>query len=226
MHLTPAELLRGLLKVVVVVVAAGGLGVGLGIGLSKLTGNDGGAGPETPAAVISAGARTSTGAGTDTGAVTDAGTSGATKPAAVTGSATGSTTLSTLTSPSTPAGSLNFDNGISLTVRSVKFVPADMKEGTARKRGRLSVRVIATNSGTEAVITPLSRINIRESDVVVRPDQRAEAAVGALLRPVAAGETAEGELRFETEGELTTALSKAREVKLRFGRQAILVKLE
>ena len=72
---------------------------------------------------------------------------------------------------------------------------------------------------------PVQRLFLRESDSVARPQAPATDAAGPLLSPVPAAGTANGELHFEIEGAVTESLSKARQINIRFGPQAVLVNL-
>ncbi len=91
-------------------------------------------------------------------------------------------------------------------VLGFKFEPAQSASGKARKRARFSVRASVTNDGS-------GPLTIERPELVLpggrtEPDPKAdEEFAGGLLKPIEAGDTATGVLRFETAGAPTDQLA-------------------
>jgi hypothetical protein len=83
--------------------------------------------------------------------------------------------------------------------------PASTPSGRAQRRARVVVRVRVTNRSTSTISAQVPRLLVGTR--TVRNDPRAADAAGALLRPLRPAASASGELRFETIGTVTEALT-------------------
>ena len=195
-RLTPAEILKSLLKFIVVAGGAAAVGVGLGLGFSRLSGSEDGGDSAVPAAPPANLSTPSTGTGPGA------------EPA-----------------KSATTDSLALKNGLSLQVDSASFLPATTPKGRASKQARLTVRATLSNSGTKPATAPLGPVFLREGGVLVRADPGAKSLAAAVLGPVPARGSANVELRFDTTGVLTTTFTSTGQVNLRFGANGVIVKL-
>lgn len=101
-----------------------------------------------------------------------------------------------------------------IIVRSAVLTPAGTASGQARQRARLSVRVQIRNRTDQPISLPEAVLVVGEQEVT--PDPNAADAAGPLLRPLAPGARAVGELRFETQGAVTQQLTQQTEARLRY----------
>jgi hypothetical protein len=125
--------------------------------------------------------------------------------------------------PAATAPAAVLRDGSRVEVRGVTLTLADSPAGRARERARVAV-VLALRAGEAAATLP-EEIVLRVDDREARPDRNAFPALGDLVRPVPAGTTATGELRFETAGLTTRALRKAGEATLVVGGRELRVEL-
>lgn len=186
--------LRGLLKFLAVALAAGVVGAGLGIGLAELSGDD--ADPATPIAPRPA---------TETA------------PAQTTTAPTATaTTVRTTTAPAATTPTTTRPVRVSRTTRvrilSAVLYPASTRRGRARQRARVAVRVRLTSRSVKTL--PAQAPTLIAGTARLRADRRATDVAGPLLRPLAPGKTATGELRFETTGSATRRLTNQRRARL------------
>lgn len=99
-----------------------------------------------------------------------------------------------------------------VTVMSSQLRLAATRRGIADGRARLTVRARVVNRR----MTPLPlRARLLVAGRALRIDPRAVELPSGLPGPVPPGQTAEGELRFETAGADTTALRRENDVRLR-----------
>ena len=194
----------GLAKFLAVIVGGTAVGAGIGIALSALSGNGGNESTASPRAIATPSAEARTPTPTST-ARTPTPTSAARTP--------------TPTGTAVPAG-----EGLGLRVESARLISASTASGRARQRARLVVRVRLSNRSD--VRLPAQNPLLLNGAGTVRVDPFAADAAGPLLRPLAAGMSAVGELRYETAGELTQRLTDQRRARLRFGSEVISVKLD
>lgn len=101
-----------------------------------------------------------------------------------------------------------------IIVRSAVLTPAGTASGQARQRARLSVRVQVRNRTDQSISLPEAVLVVGEEEV--GPDPNAADAAGPLLRPLAPGDRAVGELRFETQGTVNRQLTQQTEARLRY----------
>jgi hypothetical protein len=106
-----------------------------------------------------------------------------------------------------------------IRVTSASLLSATSPSGRARKRARLVARVKVTNRGTKPLRWPRPKLISGKDRVPVDPN--ANGPAGALLKPLAPGATAAGELRFETAGNVTQRLSDTRRARVRIANQTI-----
>ncbi len=173
------------LVMTVVVVAAAAVGGWLGFGLRKLVdGND------TPSAVA-------------TVPTTDRATSTSTPTTPVPRSST-----PTRPDPGPKSGAAK----VRFVVKKATYVPATSESGARRNRARLAVALSVRNRSSKPYRLPAVRLRL--GSISVRRDPQADKAAGPLTQPIPPGSSAVGELRFETAGELTTALAARTSVKL------------
>lgn len=191
-----------------VVLAATAAGAGVGVGLGAITADDPvaelmrGAATEPASTSATSAGRTSTGR-TSTGRTSTGRTSTNPRPSG----------QRTTTAPSSAAPTP------SIRVQSATLVPAETPSGQQRQRARLTVNVRVVNRGTEP-------LDIRRRFVIVGEDRvsadpQADDAAGALLEPIAGGETVTGELRFETAGAVTQSLIDRNPARLRIAERSI-----
>lgn len=217
----PKYILRELATAGVVVLVAVILGYGLGIVMNRMFGTT--KPSDSP--------RRTPVAQTTTAPPTKTTTAAATKTTAAPAASTAAKPSSTASEPatSTPAipgrSTLDLGGGTALKVTSATRVGATKPAGQAVGAGRLTVLVTVENSGSAVVEAPVDRLFIRYAGISVRPDPNATDAAGDLLKPIAPGEDASGELRFETRGAVTAAMKDLSSVALRFGPQRLDVKL-
>jgi hypothetical protein len=211
----PTLILRELGIVAAIVVVAAIVGYGLGIVLNDQFGVK--KGPATPRRAPAAQAGSST-------------------TAKVPGATTSSTAASTATTPAassstTPGASvgdparttLDLGQKETLSVTGASLLAATKPAGTAVNAARVTVQATVRNAGTATVTPPVDRLFIRYGGTTVRPDPNAASAAGDLLKPLAPGKTASGELHFETRGAMTKAMAGLKRVAIRFGPQALIV---
>lgn len=200
-------LLRGAAKFLAVAAIAAVLGVVLGIVLSELSGDDNVA--STPTDVPTTAAERTT----------------ATTPTQTTARTQTSTTRTQRTTPprtqtTPPSTSANRPR---IRVISAVLQPASTPRGRARQRARLTVRVRVTNRAAERLTSPAPML-LSGADLV-GVDSNANDVAGPLLEPIAAGESATGELRFETAGEVTKRLTDVRRGRLRIANRTVAVRV-
>ncbi|HVF78228.1 MAG TPA: hypothetical protein VNA28_08005 [Solirubrobacteraceae bacterium] len=197
MRMTPQVLLRGLAKLLAVVLAAGAAGVVIGVGLAALSGDDasggGGGAIVPPTTSMTSTARTATTSMRTTGTPTTP------------GQAIGAPTTST-----TPA--TNVGRTTRVQILSAVLYPAATTSGKARARARLIVRVRLTSRSPRTI--PAGAPMLIVGNEAIRSDRRAAASAGELLRPLAAAQSATGELFFETAGDLTRRLTSQARARL------------
>ena len=203
----------GLAKFLAVIVGGTAVGAGIGIALSALSGNGGNESTASPRAIATPSAEARTPTPTST-ARTPTPTSTARTP-----TPTSAARTPTPTGTAVPAG-----EGLGLRVESARLISASTASGRARQRARLVVRVRLSNRSD--VRLPAQNPLLLNGAGTVRVDPFAADAAGPLLRPLAAGMSAVGELRYETAGELTQRLTDERRARLRFGSEVISVKLD
>jgi len=194
-------LLRGLLKFIAVVVAAGVVGAGLGIGLAELSG-----GGDTTAVA-------------PTTASSPPGTESSTVPATSTSPAPATATAATSTGSTAPPAAQGTARTNRAQVLSAVLYPAKSASGRARRRARVVVRVRVTNRGL-ATLAPKPAILLAGTDEVPA-NTRAGAVAGDLLKPLARGASATGELRFETAGAFTQRLTSQPQARLRIAGRTV-----
>lgn len=132
--------------------------------------------------------------------------------------ATAPTATTTVTESGSPAA-----EDLDVTVFSAEFQPATTQRGRARQRGRLAVRLRVVNTGAAASELGSSVVAFGR-DRLVR-DARASMAAADLAKPIAAGQTALGTLRFETTGGVTARLAEAITAKLRIAGRTLDLKI-
>lgn len=176
------------LVIAFVIVAAAAVGGALGFGLRKLI--DGG---DSSAPV----ARVPT---------NDSATGTAAPPATVPTSSTTARTNSA-TAPAAPG-----PEKVRFVVKKATYMPATTASGVRRNRARLAVALSVRNRSSKPYKLPTVRLLLGR--VRVRRDPGANKAAGPLTRPVPAGSSAVGELRFETVGSATTTLAARKSVTL------------
>jgi hypothetical protein len=176
-----------MLKLVAVVAAASLAGIGLGTGLAKLSGNSASPIPAAATTTASGGDRSSTQPASTTAAQT------ATEPGG-----TSTAPASTTTQPGVVQGTANPNADVE--VLSARLGTPSNTNGHARLRAEVRV----TNRAT----TPLQITSalLLSGDDQVPLDAEAHEAAGALLKPIAAGASATGTLRFTTATAVTQRL--------------------
>lgn len=137
---------------------------------------------------------------------------GALDPSGATG-ATGSTAAPAATTEADPA---------EVDVTSSVLEPATTDAGRARRRARVTVRV-AVSAGEDPLKLSTAFLVSGEDEIGFDPNARD--AAGALLQPIDLGETARGELRFETSGDVTDRLTSTKRASLRIAGQTVRLRL-
>lgn len=185
------SLLRGLAKFVAVVAASVLAGVALGLGLSEVSGDDG-----TPIASLNP-------PGTATGTTAAADASGESRAKATAGT-------------SGPAGASDAKGAAKPRYRvlSATIEPATSASGMQRRRARVTVRLRATAGSEPLTLDTPTLVAGNERQPV---DPNAADAAGALLKEIPAGDSATGELRFETAGALTQRMTTFKAPRLIVG---------
>ncbi len=133
--------------------------------------------------------------------------------------ATATTPARTTTATQARTGSLT----PRVRVLSAMLYPAATPRGRARQRARVVVRVRVTSRSDETIRaqTPVLLVGPHR----VRPDPGAADAAGALLRPLPPGESATGELHFDTTGSATRRLRDQRRAGLRIVERTVKVNI-
>jgi hypothetical protein len=185
---SPKLLLRGLAKLVAVVAAASLAGIGLGAGLAKLSGDSTAPGPlaatSATAEAPSTPATQTTGSSRSTGSSTQPSAETATRPAATT------TEPATATQPGAVEGTADPD--VAVEVLSARLGTPSATTGHARVQAEVRV---TNRAKTPVQITTALLIS---GDYEVPLDVAARDAAAGLLKPIAAGASATGKLRFTT----------------------------
>lgn len=202
-------LLRELVTLVVVVAAAAVVGFGLGVALNHMFGTTKPSSSSRRAPL----AQTTTGATAPATGTTASARTGASTPATTSTSAGAGTATPVRTT---------IDMGQQVTLR---VTGASLISGTVAGAARLTVQATVQNAGAATVTPPIDRLFIRYGGSNVRPDPNATAVAGALLKPLAPGKTASGELHFEARGAVTNALKGLTQAAIRLGPQTLLVNL-
>lgn len=101
-------------------------------------------------------------------------------------------------------------------------MPATSPSGIERRRARVTVRLRVTARRDDVTLDTARLIS---GATRLRNDPNAEEAAGDLLDPIPAGESATGELRFETAGALTDRLASRRRAELRIGDRSLPLRL-
>ncbi len=129
------------------------------------------------------------------------------------------------TAPSRSAAALDLGRGLTLRVDSASFVAASKAAGRALNRSRITVKAAVINGGQTAVTPPVLRLTLQAAGITLRPDRRAFEIAGPLVRRLAPGGVAAGQLNFEATRAATTALERAKEVVIgyRSGRLTVAV---
>lgn len=109
---------------------------------------------------------------------------------------------------------------LTLRVSSAALIP-----GSVAGSARLSVHATIQNAGAATVVPPIHRLFIRYGGTNLRPDAGASAVAGTLVKPLAPGRTAAGELYFEARGGAAKALSGLTQAAIRLGQQTLVVNL-
>lgn len=209
MGTTPATWLRGLLKLLAVAVGAAAIGTGIGVGLSRLTGDDGGAGPLVPPR----------GPSTPTVKAQATATTGSTAPAP-TATTTGASAAAT---PSQTASPQDGATVARVKILSATLFPAATAGGRARGRARVAVRVRVTNRD-KRTLTPPNPLLLSAGDRI-GVDSHAAALADPVIQPLAPGSSVTGELRFEIEGAVTRRLNARPRAELAIANRVITVRM-
>jgi hypothetical protein len=208
-HMKPQSLLRGAAKFAAVAIGAVALGAVVGLGLSELSGDNVASTPTGPAAPGTTQTTTKPARTTAKPART------ATKPTRTTTKAAQPSPARTQTTPSPALPRVNIVSAI--------LQPAATASGRSRRRARLSIRVEVVNRGDRRLTWPAPQLI--SGTTLMRVDPNAGGAAGALLKPLARGATATGELRFETVGDVTSRLQNARRARLRIAGRTVKVRV-
>ncbi len=195
-----------MLKFLGVVLLAGAVGAGLGIVLAELTGSDEEVPPLAPTTTATTATTTATTRGSSTTATTR-------RP----------TTSTTQRDPSTTTASAALRLVPRVQIQSAVLFPARTQRGRARRRARVVVRVRVTNREDTTVKAQIPTLVVGDARVVNDPS--AASAAGTLLKAIGPRAGASGELRFETSGDVTQALTNARRARLRIAGRTVVVKL-
>lgn len=197
-------LLRRLSKLTAVIVVAVAAGVALGIALSTLT--DGGSTTSTAKRL------TSTTTSTNSAAAARS-TATASEPKTTSTVQHAKTTTRGTTRSSRPGASR-----VRVHVVSTVLHRGLTAVARRRNRARLAVHVRVVNHGKRGIANVKPLLIARAA---VRANPAANDARGSLLRPVAPGSAAEGTLRFETAGAVTTRLVSTRRARLRIAGKTV-----
>lgn len=210
MRTDPRLLLRGLAKFVAVVVAAGLAGAGIGIALAKLSGNDGGDVPIVPATTE----RTSTSPGAT--ATTNRSTAGTT-----------AAPRRTTTGPATTATGRASTTGTQTTSRATTSRPPSVdvlyarvsppSDTTGRAIVALRIRVRNRGAGSFTIQAPVLLSGTTEMRLRVA----ARGAAGPLLRPLPAGASATGVLRFTVGSAVAQSFAATPSARLRIAGRTV-----
>jgi hypothetical protein len=198
-------LLRGFAKFVAVVLAAGLAGALIGIGLAKLSGDEATSDPVIP---------------TTTGTVARRTTPPPPPTAARTTAARPAPTTSTLTATTSAAQPGKPVYRVPrIQVLSAQLGAVDAVTG----RALVTVSARLTNRGNKplTIKTPVLISGADESPL----GTSARDAAGALLKPIAPGSTAAGELRFTVTGAVARRLTADPGARLRLGNRTVALKL-
>ncbi len=174
-------LLRGLATFVAVVVAAGLAGAGIGIGLAKLSGNDGGDVPLLPVTTEQ----------TSTSPVRTTTTTRSTARTTATPTSTKTSPAATTTSPAlTTATQTRTSRPPSVEVLYARVSPPSDTTG----RAIVALRIRVKNRGRDSFTIQAPVLLSGTTEMRLR--LAARRAAGPLLRPLSAGSSATGFLRF------------------------------
>jgi hypothetical protein len=199
-------LLRGFAKFVAVVLAAGLAGALIGIGLAKLSGDEATSDPVIPTTTGTVARGTSTPPPPPTATRTTPA-----RPAPTTSTLTATTSAA---QPGKPVYRVP-----RIQVLSAQLGAVDAVTG----RALVAVSARLTNRGNKplTIKTPVLISGADESPL----GTSARDAAGALLKPIAPGSTAAGELRFTVTGAVARRLTADPGARLRLGNRTVALKL-
>ena len=133
-------------------------------------------------------------------------------PRTATDMATATTATST-TASTQPAGGSRTTR---VQIQSAVLYPAGAPDGEDPQRARVVIRVRVTSRSVSPIPRQTPMLIVGSSRVRADPD-----SADALLRQIAPGETATGELHFETTGSATQRLANQRRARLRIAQRTV-----
>lgn len=137
-------------------------------------------------------------------------------PRIATDTATATATTATSTTGSTQPARMSRTTRVQ--IQSAVLYPASTPDGEDPQRARVVIRVRVTSRSVSPIPGKTPMLIVGASGVLAEPD-----SADGLLGPIAPGETATGELHFDTRGSVAQRLANQRRARLRIAQRTVSV---